>query len=161
MDSWTLRARSRTDSREKMSPELNGLNSERFAFFTRAHAGHSLIYFIHMYMCVHMIHLREISGAQWPPCDDPKGRTLSRSLKCRYICRRRMSRHKISTRRRRRLALISLGRFTYLLRAHTHTHTRQTYNARRGLLHPIHNYHWRDEGSSNIFEKCNFVKISL
>jgi len=79
-------------------------------------------------MCVHMIHLWEISGAQWPPCDDPKGRTLSRSLKCRYICRRRMSRHKISTRRRRRLALISLGRVSFF---YTHIHTCDTHTNKR------------------------------
>lgn len=148
-----MRARSRTDSREKMRPGSSGLLNRPLtpsvspSSRVRTPATLSILYiymyaYIYLYLYIHilyiyiyMIHLREISGAQWPPCDDPKGRTLSRSLKCRYICRRRMSRHKISTRRRRRLALISLGCVNYLLhtykRACTYIQTnKQTYTMR-------------------------------
>lgn len=145
MNSWTLRARSRTDPREKMRSGSrvdfkSTLTLERSSS-SRARARRPLsnLYLI----CVHMIHLWEISDAQWPPCDDPKGRTLSRSLKCRYICRRRTSRHKIFTRRRRRLTLISLGCIVYFI-YNTCIHKRMT----RVLLRPTH-----DRKYSNFFSE--------
>lgn len=115
-----------------------------------------------------MIHLREISGAQWPPCDDPKGRTLSRSLKCRYICRRRTSRDtRYPTRSRRRLALIFLGDASPIpTRAHTQhawrsplrsTHSRNyNYKSRLWLFDAK-----KDKWHGLSIEKYNFAKTSL
>lgn len=163
MNSWTLRARSRTDPREKMRPGSRvALTLERSpSSRARARRPLSILYLI----CVHMIHLWEISDAQWPPCDDPKGRTLSRSLKCRYICRRRTSRHKIFTRRRRRLALISLRCIVYFIshiRTQTHDVGPTSSHSRPQLLQFFQNNSFSDtEGINNISKKLNNCFNSL